>query len=274
MKKNKLFLWINQSFGDVLASLPLITHLKKKYPELVIRYCTFESQRYLVEHLLNDCVGINLSYKIHRQFFWDYAKKACPSDYIPIHLHMGQFEELGSLIWSWKSQVKVFNRACELNGLEYRADEEDFHYIELPKTDIDILNLEKLGIYKVSEKSVFIENGATFSRSSDYDFDLKKLSDEFPGINFYCTNKPDVKAKNIIDCSYLDFIGLSNLSRKCKILVGKGSGVMCCAMNEQNKDKVKVLVGFRLEKVFWKHDDPSVFFIESQDQLSEILNQI
>ena len=34
MKKNKLFLWINQSFGDVLASLPLIVHLKKKYPEV------------------------------------------------------------------------------------------------------------------------------------------------------------------------------------------------------------------------------------------------
>ena len=48
---NKLFLWINQSNGDILSSIPLVQKIKEKYPETDIVFGCFAQQSYLIEHL-------------------------------------------------------------------------------------------------------------------------------------------------------------------------------------------------------------------------------
>jgi len=261
--KYKLFLWINQSNGDTLGMIPLIEAIKKQYPETDIIFGCYHDHAYLLEHLPIKILPVygdykNMAFRTIPNYFIDKIKDQIPSDFISIHLGGGHYGHKHT----WQDQVKTFNNQFKENDVDMFIDDSDFGYIELPLLD-----------FEVKDKSVYVENSHTVSGQTDFQFDLYKYSLMFPRLNFYTTGSVNFSAKNIFDCSKLNFIELSNISRKCSLILGKGSGPFFCTLNETNKNKIKCLAGLKSQwkYKFWNLDDENTILVDTEEEVINLL---
>ena len=263
MNNHKLLLWINQSNGDTLGTIPLITQLLSKYPDIEIVFSCFSSQSYLVSHLPIKVLPIDGNYtnmylRSQLSIFTRKFKPYIEDGFTSIHLWLGNY----NLVHTWKNQVITFNNQCKQNNLDIFLDDSDFGYIELPKNTIEVKN-----------NSIYVENSNTVSGQTFFHYDVSKYSMMFPNLNFYTTGPVERQAKNIFDCSKMDLVGLSNVSRKCNIILGKGSGPFFCTMNEENKSKLKILSGLRegYRVKFWNDNDENCHLVDSETEVLNIL---
>lgn len=237
-------MWINQSHGDTLGYIPLIFRLKEKYPELDLIFCVFEEHAYYCQHLPAKIMTVKTpdTFEFRTSF-----EKYCPPDYIPINLWARDYD------WdlkghTWKNIVEVFNRRSTEKKLNYFLTSEPA-YIELPKFDpskIRFINDKFIsGPLNINAKSIWVENGFCRSGHNIDAFDIVKWAELLPEFNFYTTSKVLTLNPNIKDMSELNFIDIQEISKHCKYIVGKGSGPFFTTFCEQNKNKLKFLVGFK-----------------------------
>jgi hypothetical protein len=255
-----LFIWINQSNGDTLGIIPVLELLFKTYPDVKVRFACYEDQAYLVEHLPMELFPIKGNYRNIPQRV-NFFEKIDPSFYegfTTIHLWGGLYK----FKHNWVDQVQTFNNQCKEKNLDLFLDESKSGFIELPNVEID-----------VKEKSVFVENGVTISGHSNYSFDMYKLSLMFPKTNFYITSAVNFTARNIIDCSKSNLIELANISKKCELIIGKGSGPFMCTYSHTNKDKGLYLMGFWHEFAQW-NDEFKVILLNNEEEMFDLIRPI
>jgi hypothetical protein len=224
-----------------------------------------------LEHLPIKLYGIDVDYKAwkyrntyHTEIESTVDKICLDKNLIPIYLWGGEYKYKAS----WKDQIKTFNRRCQEKNLNLFIEEEDFGYINLPHRDI-----------YVKPKSVYLENSKTLSGQTDFEFDIEKLSLMFPSINFYTTGKCLFSANNVIDSSSQDIIGLANISKRCDLIIGKGSGPFFCTLNYENKDKIKALFGIKSMWCengfkFWEPDNDKILLCYTNDELFNLLRRL
>jgi hypothetical protein len=262
----KLFLWINQSNGDTLGMIPLINALISKYPETKIRFGCYEDQAYLLKHLPIEVFPIsgdykNMAVRTNSQYFMSKVDPLIYKNYTCLHLWGGLYY----LKHIWQDQIKTFNQQCANNNINLVLDDSVFGYIELPIVDVN-----------VKANAVYVENSQPVSGQTNFQYDMYKLGLMFPRINFYTVGPINFSANNVHDCSKKSLIELSSISRKCKLILGKGSGPFFCTLNEENKHKTKVLAGlmggFRYK--FWNLNDENTLLLDTEQEIFELLRPI
>lgn len=260
MNNHNLFLWINQSNGDTLLLIPVIELLLEQYPDIKVRFACYEDQAYLLKHLPIEVIPIKGNYKNipTRELFFKSIDPSLYEGYIPIHLWAGLYDHLGTL----KQQIKTINNQFKENNLDMFLDDSVSKYVELPYRDIF-----------VKDKSIYVENGYTVSGHSFFNFDMYKLSLMFPKTNFYVTYPVNFTANNIIDCSKMDLIDLANISKKCCLILGKGSGPYICTLSEANKDKEKYLFGYRYNFDKWNDSDKTIL-LYNEEEIYDLIRPI
>jgi hypothetical protein len=260
LKNNNLFIWINQSNGDTLGIIPVLELLFATYPDVKVRFACYEDQAYLVEHLPLEVFPIKGNYKYipERETFFNKIDPSIYDNFTTIHLWGGLYK----YEHKWIDQVKTFNNQCKEKNIDFYLNENSDGFIELPEYLVDVKN-----------RAVYVENGYTVSGHSNFSFDMYKLSIMFPRINFYTTYSSNYKASNIVDCSNMNLIQLANVSKKCELIVGKGSGPFMCTFSKANKDKPKYLLGFIYSHALWNKYDTTKLLYHDQE-LYESLRQI
>jgi len=266
MSNYKLILWINQSNGDTLGAIPLIEAIKNQYPSVELKFACYKEQAYLLQHLPVEIVPIDGDYKnmylrSMPNYFLTRMKSSIDEGFVPIHLWLGLY----AFKHTWQNQVKTFNNQCKEKNIDISIDDTKFGFIELPHLDIE-----------VKDKAIYVENSETVSGQTNFYFDLYKFSLMFPKLNFYTVGSVNFKSKNVFDCSKMSLIELSNVSRKCKVILGKGSGPFFSTLCEENSNKTKALVGLKeaWKYKFWNENDDNTFLIDSEKQVIEILRGI
>jgi hypothetical protein len=266
MENYKLLLWINQSNGDTLGAVTLIRAILDQYQNVEIKFACFHDQAYLAEHLPIEVIPVQGNYKnlvmrTRPSYFFDKIKHITDEGYIQIHLWLGLYQYK----YTWQNQVQAFNNQCKEKNINIVIDDSKFYFIELPRTNI---NVEK--------NAIFVENCQTVSGQTHFEFDMYKLSLMFPNVNFYTVGSVNFEAKNIFDCSNLSMIDLSNISRKCKLILGKGSGPFCSTFCEENLSKKKVMMGlldgwrFR----YWNESDENILLLDSEKDMIDLIRPI
>lgn len=115
------------------------------------------------------------------------------------------------------------------------------------------IDFDKIILPKIEDKfSILICNGNSLSGQSN-NINLNILIDTisrlYPDINFYVTTKTDIIKKNIIYTSDItncspDLLEISYISKKCSIIIGRGSGPYSFSIILDNiKDKNKTFLG-------------------------------
>ncbi len=126
---NKLFLWINQSNGDILSAIPLVFKLKEKYPDTEIVFGCFSQQSYLIEHLpINKILAVNTPDHNRIDF-----TPFCPEGFTSICLWLGQYTD--TYAHNWENTILVFNRKCQENNIDIRLDVDEYPEILLPSLE-------------------------------------------------------------------------------------------------------------------------------------------
>jgi hypothetical protein len=257
---NKLFLWLNQGNGDLLLTIPVLELLLESYPDVDVKFACYESQAYFLEHLPIEVIPVQGNFMDipSRENFFKKIDPKLYEGYIPMQLWGGLYNHN----LAWKDQVKTFNNQCKENNLDIYLDDSQLRFVELPKVDVEVV-----------DKAVYLENGFTVSGHSFFHFDVYKLSLMFPRLNFYTTFPVNFVAKNVYDCSKMNLIELSNVSKKCCLMLGKGSAPYVCTLSEANKDKEKYLFGFRYEFKKWDESDKTVL-LNTEKEMFDILRPI
>jgi hypothetical protein len=261
-----LLLWINQSNGDTLAAIPLMEAIIKQFPHVNIKFACFKSQSYLVRHLPIQIIEAdgnyrNLVMRTRPDYFLKKIKPFIQPEDTLIHLWGGNYGYKGY----WQDQVKTFNNQCQEKNIDLILDDSEFGYIELPIVDVN-----------VKSKAVFVENCQPVSGQTAFQFDMYKLGLMFPKINFYTVGPVDFTLNNVHDCSDKTLIELSNISRKCQLILGKGSGPFYSTLNKQNENKTKLVMGLfpSWRYKYWKEDDESILLLDTEQEIFEFLRPI
>ena len=252
---NKLFLWINQSNGDTLSAIPLVFKLKEKYPDTEIVFGCFSQQSYLVEHLpINEIVAVNTPDHNRIDF-----SPFCPQGFTPICLWLGQYTD--TYAHNWENTILVFNRKCEENNIDIRLEVDEYPEIFLPKFDVDVV-----------ENAVWIENGWSRSGHNFTNFDIDKISTTFPKLNFYTTGPTNSSRPNVFDMSDKNLIYHANINKKCKYIIGKGSGPFFTSFSNENVGKHKIVVGYNKNYAkFWDTSDPKMIYLDTEIDLIKFI---
>lgn len=266
MKNCKLILWINQSNGDTLGGVPLVSAILKQYPEVELKFACYEEQAYLLKHLPIDVIPVqgnyrNMILRSNPGSFLRKIKHIIDEDFVPIHIWLGNY----ALKHTWQNQVLTFNNQCKEKNIDIVIDDSEFGFIELPKVDVEVL-----------DNSVYVESCQPISGQTRFQFDIYKMSLMFPKLNFYTVGSVNFKAKNVIDCSQKSLVELASISRKCKIVLGKGSSPFFCTLCEENQDKLKAIVGLwgEWKFKFWNENDDNVLLLDTEQEVMNILRQL
>lgn len=266
MKNYKLLLWINQSNGDTLGIIPLVQALVEQYPDLDVKLACYYDQAYLLEHLPVEIVPVqgnyrNMAMRTVPSYFLDKVRHIIDQNYTPIHLWGGLYNHKHT----WQCQVKTFNNQCQENNIDIVLDDSKFGYIELPLKDIH-----------VEKNAIYVESCQPVSGQTNFQFDLYKMSLMFPNVNYYTVGPVNFQAKNIFDCSKMSLIDLSNISRKCKLILAKGSGPFFCTLCEENKNKTKALMGLTggWKYKFWNEDDDNCLLLDTEKEMMDLIRPI
>jgi hypothetical protein len=259
--KHKLYLWNNYHNGDIITTIPLIWEIYNQINDVEVAIGCFKNHAYLFRdtpisslHVYpeDDISPVNLSHM-------------CPEGYVNIHTWLGQYSDTQA--HNWTNQVKVFNRKCKEKGLSIQLISNIVPGIFFPYTKLNV---------PIHNKMVWVENGLCRSGHSKFYFDMDKIGSLFSDMFFYTTAAPNSSLSNVINCSSMNLIELSNLSNQCDIILGKGSGPYLATFTNINKYKPRAVVGFNLKThlAFWDYPNSPLQYLEDEDSLISYLRNL
>lgn len=223
--------------GDVILTRPVIKAIRESFPEVEITLECLEANKYLWEDMGLPVV----SYKGGPYKFSTAPTPNCPPDAVFINMWFGIYRDILLTDYiSYNNNVHSFNRQMEEKGLLhlYHLDESEFPPV------LEFYAKQQLPV-EIVENSVLVENGIVLSGQSRFPINdyLEQIAKTFPEFVFYCPAEPPVKAPNIVDCSKLNLLQLSELSNHCKGFLTHGSGVNAATYTEPNRFKPRCFIG-------------------------------
>jgi hypothetical protein len=251
--KKRLFLWVNQSNGDSLGTIPVIENFIKKYPNVEITFGCWEHHSYLFQHFPIKILKFGYDYRLGRSLRFDWYT---PEDHIPIYLWLGNYpNELGNN-FHWKNCIINFNNQCRDKNLDFKLDYDCPGYINLPNVEVSISN-----------NSILVENGPPDTNSNRFHFDIMQIASKFPDISFYCTGNTNCSLPNVFDLSMHNLIIVQNVLKKCKMFIGRGSGPAFLTAHEDCKNLVKGIFGdYSVFGKIWDPNDKNWYYNEGSTE--------
>ncbi len=231
--------------GDVILTRPVIKAIKENFPDVKITLECMEVNKYLWEDL-----GLPImAYAGNRPYYAAAPTPNCPSDALFINIWFGLYRDiLRTYQLTYDNTVHTFNRLMQEKGLYHLYQ---LHAPEFPPS-IEFYAKQQLPL-KIVENSVLVENGIALSTQNNFPINdyLEQISKAFPELVFYCSAEPPIKASNVVDCSKLNLLQLSELSNHCKGLLVRGSGVNTATYTEPNRFKPRCYVGMTRPTTIW-----------------------
>lgn len=239
--------------GDVILTRPFINELRKAFPQLRITLECSAERKYLWEDLKLPIVIYE-----GKEYRETTPTPNCPSDAIFINIWFGVFPDiLSNYGLSYENNVYTFNRYMHQYRLQHIFQLANKTYV--PMMDF---NSNQSSPFIVQENSIMVENGAVFSGQSNFPLNdyLEDLARAFPNLYFYCAAPIRFDAPNVVDCSNLNLIELSELSNHCSGFLTLGSGVNAALQTENNRFKPKCIAGWNYQwKVWYDTENPTIF---------------
>jgi hypothetical protein len=270
---HKLYLWNNWHNGDIITTIPLIWEIYNQIDNVEIVVGCYNNHAYLFEKtpIKTLMVHPNNDRDIHGTPFGfgsnvvDDLGYMCPEGYTNIYTWLGQY--IDTHAHNWKNQVEVFNRKCEENNIPINLISNIVPGIKFPYVKLDV---------PMHSKMIWVENSKCRSGHSEFNYDMNKLGTLFPDLFFYTNADPQSNLSNVINCSHLNLIELSNLSNKCDVILGKGSGPYFATFTDTNRYKPRAVVGYNLRAhlPFWEYTDSSLQYINDENSLIDYLKNI
>lgn len=187
----------------------------------------------------------------------------CPSGYLSCNTWCGTFPDIDCQGYhNWSTIVRTWNRYSEAYEIG----------VTLPYKETPMIDFEYPCRVRTRGRAVFVENGATRSGHSSFEFDMNKIGEYFPDFNFYCTDEPYCKLPNVINCLSKDLVTLSFISNTCEVIIGKGSGPFLCTYTEANRKKPRAVVGYNSHP-FWVYRDNPLKNLNNEDELIDFLTE-
>ena len=282
-KEKDVHFFIHNSFGsgDVILTRPLIREIQSAFPCVKITLECMENKKYLWGDL-------NLPIEIYEgapHGAFATPTPNCPKDAFFINAWFAVVPQIfGFWGLSYATTIHTFNEYMNC----YKLD----HMFQLPvKRKIPFIEFyEKKQLpFTVREHSVFVENGHVNSNQSFIKINdhLQEFANSFPDLNFYCSATPNFKADNVIDCSRLNLIELSEVSNHCFALLTRASGVNAATLTETNRYKPRCIAGWIFivhliegtrvpESLYSPWDTPQNLFINAitKENIQEFLSFI
>jgi hypothetical protein len=269
----------NYNNGDVHFSRTLIRLIKESYPDSKFNYL-HKNKKGILEDL-DFIEEMDLDYRCIENesvSFYD--------DIVYINTWYGQsdfyfLKKNGGCTLKTVNDI-VHNIFSKLNK-KINFNEE----ILYPSVDFSKINKPKIND---GFNILICNNNSLSGQSNNINLDsmIDNLSELFPNITFYVTDKNNINKKNVIFTSDItnsspDLLEISYLSTKCNIIVGRSSGPYSFSMIYENiKDNTKVFFGLCHEYIvgIWNTDylnckyyhNPGNDINEITNNLAEIIN--
>lgn len=223
--------------GDVILTRPVIKTIRESFPEVEITLECTEANKYLWEDMGLPVVAFEGGTHKHSTE----PTPNCPPGAVFINMWFGAYRDILLTHYiSYANNVHSFNRRMEEKGLQH------LYRLKAPEYPpaLEFYTKPQLPV-KIAENGVLVENGPILSGQSRFPINdyLQQLSCTFPGLVFYCSAAPPLKASNLVDCSKLNLLQLSELSNRCKGFLTRGSGVNAVTYTEPNRFKPRCFVG-------------------------------
>lgn len=254
-------LFIHNSFhnGDVLLTRVIIESIIHQWPTTdVILECR-EKQQYLWHSFEREIKTYGGSDHLVCT-----PTKNCPNEFIFINMWFGTFNDiLNEYGLTHVNQIQTFNRQMHL----YHTN--TFLSIPITYTGLNISNYK----IDVPPNSILIENGpCSSSQCSDSIHNyIPYLSNDFPELNFICSNPPGFLASNVFDFSRFNLLQFSSISKMCKFFITSASGVNASTYSDENKFKSRFFFGWNYQHRLW---DGNEIPITAYDDLKTKIRRI
>lgn len=262
-------LFIHNSFhaGDVALTRLLIATLQETFPELELTLECRPCYRYLWEDF-----GLPIVPYEGSDHTTTDPTPNCPPDAFFINAWFGLYDDiLTAFSLTYPNNVYSFNRQMKT------YDPEGKYKLSVPDVTpaLQFPAQAKLPV-PITENSILIENGKPRSRQSKFPINdyLEYLAKSFPKFIFYCTSKPPCHAPNLIDCSSLNLIQLSELSNHCRALITLCSGVNAVTYTEANRFKPRCFMGLTLPLRVWDDIANPVYQAHNIKDITDFLNNL
>ena len=226
--------------GDVVLSRILISEIIETFPDVRITLECKAKDMYLWEDF--GCPIIPWHDDVGRYVSINIKTPKCPVD--AVFMNLWPYAYNTDLLFyfglSYLLFISIFNSCMAYYGLDmiYRLE---------PKNKPSLVTFRKKTplSFDIERNGVLVENGEVFSNQSTLPLNdhLKEMSEEFPGLIFYCSAPPSHSAANIIDVSRLNLLELSELSGRVLALLTRASGVNAATMTETNRFKLRCFAG-------------------------------
>lgn len=182
----------------------------------------------------------------------------------PVNMWFGfQKDLLGVSGLTHATQVVSYNRQAKELGLPLLDENEPVPEVNLP-------------VVPVSESTgVLVENGPVLSGQKTIDLNpwLPRIAKKFPNVPFYCASKPPRGASNLVDVSSRSLIQLASLSRVCKAMIARLSGVFVSTLMQHNRGRLpRLVIGEPIGCPIW--DETDVRYLDSPEALEANLRGI
>jgi SAM-dependent methyltransferase len=265
-KEQQVHFFIHNSMhaGDIILTRPLITELREKFPHVRITLECPENRKYLWEDL-------NLAVMIYKGSEYREVKPTpnCPPEAVFVNMWFGVFPDiLDTYGLSYANNVHTFNRFMNQYQLQ--------HAFQLAnKSHLPMIDFKERWImpFSIREHGILVENGAVLSGQSNFGLNdcLHEIAEAFPNLNFYCAATPNSQAPNVVDCSTLNLIELSELSNRCVGFLTLGSGVNAATHTENNRYKPRCIAGWNYPWKVWYTSENPTFFAWNREDIKNFL---
>jgi SAM-dependent methyltransferase len=253
--------------GDVILTRPFITALKDKYPELEITLECRSTYRYLWEDL-----GLPIVDYEGADHLITKPTPNCPSEMFFLNMWFGIYQDIAIAFGlTFSNSVYTFNRLMK----EYQLD--NIYRLTIPPCPPAIKFYRKPEIpMTIHDNAVLIENGKPRSKQNFFPINdyLKHIANTYPQYTFYCSAKPPCNLLNLVDCSKLDLLQLSELSNHCRALITLGSGVNAATYTEENRFKPRCFAGMAFYMQIWDDIHNPVFQAKDINGILKFLDMI
>ncbi|MDZ4852400.1 MAG: hypothetical protein SGI77_24190 [Pirellulaceae bacterium] len=260
---HKLFFWLNWHAGDLALTRPLVRQILAVH-DVQITWGCWRNQAHIVEDL-----PVKVVIDPRDDKFTGPQRPSlmhlCPPGHIPVCLWVGVYPDTNS--HQWEAVVEIYNR--QVRDLGFPMLQISSNYV--PMLDFAVVDVT------VAENAIFVENGATRSGHSSFEFDLPNLAYAFPEFNFYSTADPKCELPNVFNCGQFNLRELSSVSNQCIAIVGKGSGPFCSTLTEINRYKPRAVMRYHpvgLAQTIWDYPGNPLQHLESQDDLLRFLQTV
>lgn len=264
-----MHLFIHNSFhaGDVVLTRLFISTLKESFPDLELTLECRSSYRYLWEDL--DLPIVNYEGPDH---ITTTPTPNCPPEAIFINIWFGLYEDiLTAFSLTFPNNIYTFNRQMK----QYAPDSQ--YRLSVPQVTPALKFFTPCELpVPIAENGILIENGKPRSGQSNFPINqyLEYLAKTFPEFTFYCSSKPPCNAPNLIDCSSLNLIQLSELSNHCQAFITLCSGVNAVTYTEANRFKPRCFAGMTMSLRIWDDTANPVFEGKNIKDITDFLNNV